>query len=184
MKKRMHKKKGQGGSRDSRLWPPCKKAQGGEMMGLVVIVILLIVILGIYIRLSSGPKETTTATKESIIGKNVVSSILNANICPGKSMEDGIKACANGEDACDQDGCEIAGKEADKMLKSTIGKDYALNNYQFYINTTSGKEIIRKGAERLVCPKIGGGTSIKIPYTRQIKAGAATIGSISLTSCA
>ena len=177
-------KKAQGGSRDSRLWPSLTKGQGGEMIGLVVIVILLITILGIYIRFSSGPTETTTATRESLVGKNVVSSMLNANLCPGRTLEDAIKACANSEQSCGQESCELAGTEANLMLKATLGKDYALNNYEFYINTTSGREIIKKGSQKLTCPKVGGGTSLKIPYTRTIKAGGATIAAISLTTCA
>ena len=61
------------------------------MIGLVVIVLLLVVIFMVYIRMSSAPKLTTDDTRKGIENNNLVSSILNANLCPGKSMEDAIK---------------------------------------------------------------------------------------------
>ncbi len=164
------KNKGQGGNRDLRLWPPFAKAQGGEMIGLIVIVLLLIVLLMVYIRFTSMEKPTTTAATANIIGNNMLTSMLNANICPGVSMEQGIKACANNERKCGEDSCEKLENEAKSMLNAYFGDRYAAKGFEFRINFTSGKSIA-DGAARLTCPAaiIPAGRDIGLPKVANIQ---------------
>lgn len=110
------------------------------MIGLVVIVLLLVVIFMVYIRMSSAPKLTTDDTRKGIENNNLVSSILNANLCPGKSMEDAIKAWGNGISVCGKEDMEdFIKQEADVMLKAYYGAKYDLPQkpFQLIINPIS-----------------------------------------------
>lgn len=130
----MTKRKGQGGRRNLRFGPSFRKAQGGEMIGLVVIVLLLVVIFMVYIRMSSAPKLTTDDTRKGIENNNLVNSILNANLylCPGKSMEDAIKAWGNGISVCSKDNMEdFIKQEIEVMLRGYYGAKYDLPQKPF-----------------------------------------------------
>ncbi|MBU2637490.1 MAG: hypothetical protein KJ955_00805 [Nanoarchaeota archaeon] len=148
------------------------------MIGLVVIVLLLIVLLMVYINFSSMEKPTTTAATANIIGNNMLTSMLNANICSGVSMEAGIKACANNEKKCGEDSCEKLEKEAKSMLKAYFGARYAVKGFEFKINFTNSRiDSITDGAPKLACP----GSAI-IPANRDI--GLPTVANIQVKSCA
>ncbi|MFA5887195.1 MAG: hypothetical protein WC852_00605 [Candidatus Nanoarchaeia archaeon] len=115
-----------------------RKGQGGEMIGLVVIVLLLVVIFMVYIRMSSAPKLTTDDTRKGIENNNLVNSILNANLCPGKSMEDAIKAWGNGISVCSKDNMEdFIKQEAEVMLRGYYGAKYDLKQFELTINPIS-----------------------------------------------
>lgn len=121
-------RRGQGGRRDWRLGPPFTKAQGGEMIGLLVIVILMIVIFAVYVSFSLKPESKGEEARVSSANNYLVSSMLNSNICPGKSLEDAIKAWGNNDKACQQDNMdEFIEQEADAMLKAYFGKRYEIN---------------------------------------------------------
>lgn len=153
-----------------------KKGQGGEMIGLIVIVLLLIVLLMVYIRFSSLEKPSTTASTANVIGNNMLTSMLDANLCPGVSLEDGIKACANSERKCGEDSCEKLETEAKNMLKAYFGDRYAAKGFEFKISFTNG-EIIADGAEKLSC-----GASAIIPASREI--GLPAVANVQVKSCA
>ncbi|MFH1065288.1 MAG: hypothetical protein V1734_02170 [Nanoarchaeota archaeon] len=115
-----------------------KKGQGGEMIGLVVIVLLLVVIFMVYIRMSSAPKLTTDDTRKGIENNNLVNSMLNTNLCAGKSMEDAIKARGNGIGVCGKDDMEdFIKEEAEVMLRGYYGAKYDLPQKPFKLTISS-----------------------------------------------
>ena len=120
------------------------------MIGLVVIVLLLIVIFMVYIRMSSAPKLTTDDTRKGIENNNLVKSILNANLCAGKSMEDAIKAWGNGISVCGKDNMEdFIKQEAEVMLRGYFGAKYDLPQKPFKLIISP----FSKEKEDIVLPK-------------------------------
>lgn len=112
-------------SKNSEKWRLFNKAQGGEMIGLLVIVILMVVIFAVYIRFSSTPESKGEEARVSEANNYLVSSMLNSNVCPGKSLEDAIKAWGNNDKACQQDNMEeFITQEAEAMLKAYFGKRF------------------------------------------------------------
>ena len=106
-----------------------KRAQGGEMIGLLVIVILMVVIFAVYIRFASTPDSKGEESRVSSANNYLVSSMLNSNVCPGKSLEDAIKAWGNNDKACQQDNMEtFIRQEAEAMLKAYFGARYEGKN--------------------------------------------------------
>lgn len=141
-------KKAQGGSHG----PPFTKAQGGEMMGLVVIVILLIVLLIVYLRFTSGPKDTSQDVGASIRNENTLAVLLNTNVCPEKKLSDAIKACANSQDVCGDEACSLVETKVKTMLKAALAGDYDAKKFRFALNyTVSGKNPVSDGGQ-FKCP--------------------------------
>ncbi|MDI6737377.1 MAG: hypothetical protein QME12_02565 [Nanoarchaeota archaeon] len=93
------------------------------MIGLLVIVILMVVIFAVYIRFSSTPESKGEEARVSSANNYLVSSMLNSNVCHGKSLEDAIKAWGNNDKACQQDDMETFIRiEAERMLKAYFGE--------------------------------------------------------------
>lgn len=171
MKNKLKRMKCQGGIRDLRLGPPfARRAQGGEMIGLIVIVILLVVIFGVYLNFSLKPKSSGQEGQADIANTNLVRSMANSNVCPGKSLEDAIKAWANNEKVCGQDNMEqFITEQVDIMLKAYLRKDkYDKKEYQLTIKPAEGstKQQLSFGTANLNCGNMATVPSEKIGMGR------------------
>src|SRR3989338_7624018 len=98
-----------------------RKAQA-DIIGLMVIVVLLIVILGIYLSLSSKPKSTATiATLTNVQLNTFMESIRDYSVCQNQALEKAAKPCLNGNtDFCGGKACDIMEREMNNMIKAAF----------------------------------------------------------------
>lgn len=123
-----------------------KKAQGGEIMGLLVIIILLIVIIAIWVSLSTGPPKTPAATVSNLESNSLLTSMLRTSACEGTDLEDAIEACSEEVvNACGQDSCEMVSKMCDDILTALYPKEFAAPSKMRFVLTAGGKELFSKG---------------------------------------
>lgn len=103
-----------------------KKGQTGEIMGVLVIVVLLLVLVTIYIRFASQPEsDVVTQTRFAMTSSHLVNSMLKYSVCEGKSLEDAIAKCAKGGDICGQDSCRLMEIEIRAILNATLKGELA-----------------------------------------------------------
>ncbi|MDD4878681.1 MAG: hypothetical protein PHO02_06655 [Candidatus Nanoarchaeia archaeon] len=127
------------------------------MIGLLVIVILMVVIFAVYIRFSSAPDSKGEEARVSEANNYLVSSMLNSNVCPGKSLEDAIKAWGNNDKVCQEGNMEqFITQEAETMLKAYFGARYEKNGkhpFQLTIKPAEGSSNteITIGEKQLAC---------------------------------
>ncbi|MBU2589310.1 MAG: hypothetical protein KKB39_00945 [Nanoarchaeota archaeon] len=100
-----------------------RKAQGGEMIGMLVIIILIIVIIGVYIRFASMPHEGTVSTSVTDLQNDkMFNAMLEATVCEANNLEEVIKKCSKSQEICNQDSCVLMKESLDEMLDSLLGK--------------------------------------------------------------
>lgn len=106
-----------------------KKGQG-EVVGLVIVVILIVVIgvfaMRFYIS-SSGQEERTEFY--SVKANNLVNAIRLASVCDDDKMENAILACCNNEDFCDRSSrqnCDFIVGEIEEILGDSLEEDAVL----------------------------------------------------------
>ncbi|PIN80912.1 hypothetical protein COV16_00220 [Candidatus Woesearchaeota archaeon CG10_big_fil_rev_8_21_14_0_10_34_8] len=122
-----------------------KKAQGGEMIGLLVIIILLLVLAVMYFKFSSKPESTilqdTTITKTS---SNLLESIKKYTLCTGKDIDEAIKQCINGDGSiCGHDSsCKLIEQEIENILNYSMPGEYARKSIQFILKDNIADENI------------------------------------------
>jgi len=131
-----------------------RKAQGGEMIGLLVIVLLLFSLLGIYVRFASAPKQTQSSLRTNIESENLLGAMLDTTVCVNTNFEDVVKACAENTEICGRKSCELLNEKTTEMLKAALGKEYE-KGFEFYINDSAGNMLVKEGlsktGKRLVC---------------------------------
>ena len=117
-----------------------------EMIGLVIVVILLAVGLLFYLKFSVFRENTSKedVTMQNAYVTNLMISVFNMEICEGSTkIEEGIVACFNGENICENEACSYVNTSI-KSIISDIGlKSY--KNYSVWIEKGSlNKTIINQ----------------------------------------
>jgi len=128
-----------------------KKGQGGEMIGLLVIVILIIVIIGIYISYGSSSIESgISGDVASLESDKLFNAMLSTTICQQNDFKDVIEACADERQVCGQDGCGLLEESAEEILDALLYAELEeRKDAYFCIEGISGEKLFEKGVEGL-----------------------------------
>ena len=94
-----------------------KKAQI-EMVGLLIVVILILVGVLFYIRLSlmGGEDNSEQSIKESIVASNLVLAMLKVEVCSDVKTADVIYSCDQGLDICGGNACSLLEGEVGTII--------------------------------------------------------------------
>ncbi len=128
-----------------------KKGQGGEIIGFLVIVILIVVIIGIYVRFASIPEASGVSTSVADLQNDkMFNAMLEATVCESYNLEDVVKKCSKAQTVCQQDSCRLMEDTFDEMLDSLVGKRLMpeLKQVYFYVEMDDEK-VYEKGYEKL-----------------------------------
>lgn len=99
-----------------------KKAQM-EVIGLVVLVVIIIVAVGLFIRLSVLKPVSHSATSvDSIEANNLLNALLKTTICVNekKSVVDAIKQCKIKQDICGEEPCQYSVNKIKEIMGAVL----------------------------------------------------------------
>jgi hypothetical protein len=114
-----------------------KKGQGGEMIGMLVIIILILVLVALYFRFASKPKNTII--EESITSiqlDNFLQAYASYTLCGDKNVLDAVTSCYEKNEICGEDSCELLEKETFNILNVTFTKELARGKLYVAIKDT------------------------------------------------
>ena len=101
-----------------------------EMMGLVIIVILIILGGLLFVRFGLQGQEPRQETSiQTAQTYHLLNAMLKIELCPKTSIKRAIGACNNGQNACNQEACQLLKTEIGKILEETSYKKTAFYVY-------------------------------------------------------
>lgn len=147
------------------------------MIGLLVIIILIIVIIGIYIRFASMPNESGVSSSiTDLQNDKMFDAILEATVCENNNLEDVVEKCSKNQDICGTDSCVLMQDTLDVMLDSVLGKrlDPELKQAYFYVEIDD-EIIYEKGYSQLEDDCLNNPNGKYQPKTHEIRPNIATL---------
>lgn len=110
-----------------------KKGQS-EMIGLVIIIMLLLIGVLIYLRLSvkDGGNSFDISSVEV---NNLLNSMLKYSSCDGSNLKDALVSCYKGGYICGKDACDYVGIEIKSIMNASLNRG---EKYQFLYSDGRG----------------------------------------------
>ena len=94
-----------------------------EIIGLVVLVVIIIVAAGLFIRFSVlKPVSHSAASVDSIEANNLLNAVLKTTVCVNekKSVVDAIKQCKTKQDICGEEPCQYSANKIKEIMGAAL----------------------------------------------------------------
>ena len=117
-----------------------KKAQGTEMLGLLVIIILLITLVGIYFRFASGPADTAaTGALRNTQMNDMIDTMFSYTPCRDVSIKDALNTYLQGAgNVCGENSETLLKREIENILETYFGRELERGDLEFRIYRGTG----------------------------------------------
>jgi len=111
-----------------------------EIIGLLMIVILLVVIMGVYIMFSSGPKSDVLGRSlVTVQSSNLLGALKSYTVCSGKDMDAVVEQCAKSDQViCGKKACTLFKETSESVLKAYYGK----KKFDFFLEQPNSKGLV------------------------------------------
>lgn len=117
-----------------------KKAQGTEMLGLLVIIILLIVLVGLYFSFSSGTEDTAiTGSLRYTQLNDMIDTMFRYTPCKDVTLKDVLNTyITGGGNICGQNSETLLKQEIKNILQTYFGREFEREDMEFRVYEGTG----------------------------------------------